>query len=1197
VGGQTQNEIASARRFTGRIIESYRENPKNESLQPQQTLQDQNRGRPAWAEQALERSLTFLEQQRGKIRQLPENLNRETSDLRQMFKLDKIDRDDLGQTHVRLAQFHSDVPVFGGRLLTNSDGQIIRNVNGRVFDMEGVETIPNIGPEQSIEIAKEALRYAGDFAGQPTAKLVVLPNEFFQEADRSGAALVYQVELIISGDAKAPARHQYFVDAKKGNVIWHYDNLPNHIRQSTGHSLYSGTVSMDVERKEVSSSSAPFGGTTTLQDSLIDSARGGTQARNLWGVVSKNLTWMVSDQWGDGTKNNWETAYVDAYWGAQTTWDYFLNRHSLRGVDGFNGVIVNRLTGLDNAFQLGYTLNFGEGDLQAKRPTNPWVSLDVVGHEYTHLITELSAGLIYNRESGALNESFSDIFGTAVEFYVRGNNGNYTLAEEVTTSGRGIRSMSNPQAFGDPNHYSNRLFPGFCAPNNNPDSPGRNDNCGVHSNSGIQNNAFFLLAEGGTNATSGISVAGIGRQKAEKIFYRALTVYLFESAQFIDAREAAIAAAIDLFGRNSQERLSTEAAWDAVGVGDMNAICARHFSISPDSHNFGDNGGTFSVSVRTGGGECSWSATSSAPRWLSITSGSGDTGNGMVSYHVSPNMTASRREARIDIQGQFHTVTQASKCLASSGPLLRPGNRVSGSLTTGDCLSSHKVYPNGDRPYADHYRFNGQAGQRVAIWVDADFSAQLSLIGPRGSVLDNRTTPATGSRIPATGFITLPEEGVYGIEVTSALIRQTGRYELVLSPGCSLKDIAIGDTVRDSLGSSDCFSGEGPGNNTRMRQYKFYGVIDQRIAISMNASGFASRINLRSLNGILLASADSGRSGVSSQLPSQGYFTLRDNGVYIIEATSVVENELGIYTLTLSDSCGTSVIRPEQSVNAELGVGDCRQPGETKPRDKYSFYGVAGQRIAVALTTTEFDSYLALMGPNYATTITDYDSRDGLNSRIPESGYHTLPANGVYTIVVSALERNGSYTLRLSGDCSSAALNTTAFNLKDTTIQGELTAGDCFSTRTRNTHTDRYKFTVTTGQRVAIAITQSEFNSMMYLIGPDGQILDVDHNSGPGGSPRIPSSGYRTLSSRGTYTIEVTSDNEFATGSYTLQLDYGGFLPPPSIGRVEGSSAGRLSEIGFTVGDLSPVASRRRESMVGRRNCYYQACRTFKPLV
>ena len=113
--------------------------------------------------------------------------------------------------------------------------------------------------------------------------------------------------------------------------------------------------------------------------------------------------------------------------------------------------------------------------------------------------------------------------------------------------------MSNPGLYGDPDNYSKRYT-------------GTSDNGGVHTNSAIQNQAFYLLAEGGTNRTSGLSVTGITRAKAAAIFYRALTVYLFPSAKYHDVRVATLSAAADLYGAGSAEYNATAATWTAVGV-------------------------------------------------------------------------------------------------------------------------------------------------------------------------------------------------------------------------------------------------------------------------------------------------------------------------------------------------------------------------------------------------------------------------------------------------------------------------------------------------------------------------------------------------------------------------------------------------------------------------------------------------------
>jgi thermolysin len=189
-------------------------------------------------------------------------------------------------------------------------------------------------------------------------------------------------------------------------------------------------------------------------------------------------------------------------------------------------------------------------------------ALDVVAHELTHGITDFTSRLIYENESGALNESFSDMMGTAVEFYYQppGSGpmrGDYLIAEDVVTPG-GIRSMADPAAYGQPDHYSNRAI-----------LPLSRDNGGVHVNSGIPNQVYYLAIEGGTNRTSRLSVDGVGfsnREQIEKVMYRAFTQMMPADATFATARAVTIQAAVDLYGANSPAARAVTQAWTAVGV-------------------------------------------------------------------------------------------------------------------------------------------------------------------------------------------------------------------------------------------------------------------------------------------------------------------------------------------------------------------------------------------------------------------------------------------------------------------------------------------------------------------------------------------------------------------------------------------------------------------------------------------------------
>jgi thermolysin len=187
-------------------------------------------------------------------------------------------------------------------------------------------------------------------------------------------------------------------------------------------------------------------------------------------------------------------------------------------------------------------------------------------------VTTSSSNLIYYGESGALNEAFSDIIGTAVEYFfqapasnpltgVETGRADYMCGEDsvrgvFSWASNGIRSMANPQLFGDPDHYSIRYL-------------GEADNGGVHWNSGIANNAFYLAVEGGTNQTSGITVQGVGgvnRAQIEKVFYRAFVYLLPSNATFATARAATIQAAHDLYGAGGTVANAVTQAWTAVGV-------------------------------------------------------------------------------------------------------------------------------------------------------------------------------------------------------------------------------------------------------------------------------------------------------------------------------------------------------------------------------------------------------------------------------------------------------------------------------------------------------------------------------------------------------------------------------------------------------------------------------------------------------
>ncbi len=615
IPAQAQNDRQS-RTQTGRRGQMTR-NWRADATTENQSLETQDRRRPDWVNAATQRSLTRLTAMREKLA---------LEDAASELSLRSAEQDDLGQTHLRLAQKHRGVEVFGSQLISHVKGDEEATVGGRTFDVKDVETTPAISADQATELAKAALNYGGEFVIPPTANLVVLPHRIFKDEAENEATLTYQVTLQIEDGTEATAAHQYFVSAQDGQIVWHYNSMPH----GTGRGLYSGNVG-------VPSVYIPPAGLFGATYQMRDLGRGNSGVFNMNGATNSPTGVFLSstDIWGDGTTGNNQSAAVDAQFGIQKSWDYFSSVLGRRGMDGYSGAIESRIhygSNYNNAFYSWNSnrLTYGDGDGSM---FNPLVSLDIVAHEFTHGVTERTANLIYANESGALNESFSDIFGTAVEFYAN-QSPDYLIGEDCFTpgtAGDAMRDMANPTI----DHYRNRLSPGACTPTDG------NDQCGVHTNSGIMNNAFYLLAAGGTNATSNIAVTSIGRRNAELIFWRALVYYLFPSANFYDARVATVNAAVDLFGPNSREHRATEAAWEAVGVSGAHLFFYN-----------AQNGSAAAVQV-TNEGQFGWQvgygAGALSTQWSNIV----PVANYLFFYNSSTGLYA---VAKLDQNGRMNTV-------------------------------------------------------------------------------------------------------------------------------------------------------------------------------------------------------------------------------------------------------------------------------------------------------------------------------------------------------------------------------------------------------------------------------------------------------------------------------------------------------------------------------------------------------------
>ena len=266
------------------------------------------------------------------------------------------------------------------------------------------------------------------------------------------------------------------------------------------------------------------------------------------------------NNWNDLYNKDHDEAAIDIHWGLSKSVDYYAEKFNRNSVDD-KGMIMFGLahlgTKVENASWTGGWTQFGDGD------NAPFVSLGITGHELTHAVTQFSAGLIYKGESGAMNESFSDIFGVSIEFYAGKDSKNdiWMLGDELYSHGS-LRSMADPKTQGQPDTYGGTNWA-------DPANTGY-DNGGVHINSGITNYWFYLLVDGGegvNDLNNSYSVKAIGLAKAEKIAYIALTEYLSPSSNFSDMRQATLMATEDLYGLGSEEYKQVSNAWYAIGVG------------------------------------------------------------------------------------------------------------------------------------------------------------------------------------------------------------------------------------------------------------------------------------------------------------------------------------------------------------------------------------------------------------------------------------------------------------------------------------------------------------------------------------------------------------------------------------------------------------------------------------------------------
>ena len=534
------------------------------------------------------------------------------------FSVKEITTDELGHQHVRLQQEWSDIPVYGGALILHFKDGVPFRLNGRPFVAPAdVQVTPAI----SLNQAKDAVR-SNIIANNPNAFQGAFPEQLFQGETEKHELIWYplpnddqtvRLAWHITMHPDLVKRLEYFVDAQTGEIL-HFFNNACQFHGHFGHQKHNESCAKTLlpPGPEIGSGTDLLGVNRSLNTwregntyYLIDAARSEmfNNGQSTFPDDPVGVIWTLdgfngafSDpNFGVGHvtsgNNSWNNPVgVSAHYNGGKAYEYFLNTYNRVSINGEGGNIISVVNvedengPMDNAFWNGFAMFYGNGNFGFDPLAK---GLDVAGHEMSHGVIQATANLEYYGESGALNESFADVFGAMID------RDDWQIGEDVVKlsafpSGA-LRDMANPNQGG-----SGLSDPGWQPAHTNEQYTGSEDNAGVHINSGIPNRAYYLFAE------------AIGKADAEQVFYRALNNYLVKSSKFVDCRIAVLNAAEDLFGANSAEVNAAANAFDQVGIAG------------------GSGGGNYQDDINTNPGDPFLVTTSSSFQNLYLYDGNGD---------------------------------------------------------------------------------------------------------------------------------------------------------------------------------------------------------------------------------------------------------------------------------------------------------------------------------------------------------------------------------------------------------------------------------------------------------------------------------------------------------------------------------------------------------------------------------------------
>lgn len=486
------------------------------------------------------------------------------------FAVLSTEKDDLGMTHVRMRQQVNNIPVYGTEVIIHGKNLNFDFLNGTYYPtIENVNTIPSKDKSDCLKIVES------DLNAKPQYKDDV--KMLFKNLKEESQLIIYPYEgqfylaYHTTTYKNLIDRWEYFVDAHSGKILNKYQSIckfHNHIAEkctdytadgvlldgkTTANALDLFNVNRQINTYQVGTKYYLIDGAREIFASTASSLPNDPNGV-IWTIDAFNTS-PEKDNFNfdhiTSTNNTWTNKTgVSAHYNGGKSYEYFFNTHNRKSINGQGGNIISLINVADddgssmgNAFWNGQAMFYGNGDA-AFLPLAR--GLDVAGHEMSHGVIESTANLEYQGESGALNESFADVFGTLID------RDDWKIGEDVVKTAAfpsgALRSMDDPHNGAATNDFNK----GWQPRTYDERYKGSEDNGGVHVNSGIPNWAFYKFA------------TAVSKEKAEKVYYRALSNYLTKSSKFVDCRVAIIKAATDLY--TTTEVNAAKKAFDEVGI-------------------------------------------------------------------------------------------------------------------------------------------------------------------------------------------------------------------------------------------------------------------------------------------------------------------------------------------------------------------------------------------------------------------------------------------------------------------------------------------------------------------------------------------------------------------------------------------------------------------------------------------------------